>query len=86
MATANAYAIPTNLDIGSSSTTFTVEYSAVVGDGVSQSRTFSGGFTYDATQTPATNLATFKAAVASAALNYGFTVAVSNILVFTAVN
>ena len=87
MATATAYAIPGNLcPISGSATTFSVGYTAIVGDGVQQPVSFGAGFIYDATQTPATNLATFKAAVAASAASFGFTVSVSNILVFTAVN
>jgi len=87
MATANAYAIPTTIcPLPGSSTTFSIAYQAVVGDGVQQSVGFGEVFTYDATQTPAANLAALKTAIAAFALNLGFTVDVSNILVLTAVN
>lgn len=86
MATAMAYVIPTSLcSIPGSATTFTVDFTAVVGDGVAQSITFVGSYTYDATQSVAANLAALKTQVVidSAGL---FTLLTSDILVFTAVN
>ena len=85
--TATGFAIPLNVcAIEGSTTTFSVGYQATVTDGVQQPAVFGSGFTYDTTQDPATNLATFKASVAAVAADCGFTVPVSNILVFTAVN
>ena len=86
--TPSAYAVPVALLVTGIGlpTSFQVQYQAVAQDGINTPAQFSGCFVYDATQTPATNLATFKASVASLAACFGFTVSTSNILVFTAVN
>lgn len=83
---ANAFAFPVTIMPGSSSTSYDVAWNGAVSDGVSQSSTVIGCFSYDTTQSVGANTCAFKASVAAAALaQAGLTIPVSNILVIMGV-
>lgn len=72
---------------GGPATTYNVDYTCVVSDGVSQSQKTGGCFLYDSTQPVSTAVAAFKASVAAVALQeFGFDVPVANVVVIMGVN
>lgn len=83
-----AYAVfPTTLDSGVELpvTSFEGGYRCVVGDGVKPTQSFSASFVYDATETPAINLANLKQDISNKSLLYGFTVPTANVIIFTGI-
>ena len=83
MAAPRAFACRTRFDIiAGNLTQFSVGYQCIVGDGVNPGVDFAGSFTYDATLTPAANLANAKQKIASDCAGVGFAgISTTNILV-----
>lgn len=73
MAAPRAYATPTRFDIiPGQLTQFSISYQCIVGDGVNPGVDFSGTLTFDATLTPAQNLAAAKSKIATDSAAVGF--------------
>lgn len=89
MATTTAFAyvttdIPTFNGLGPP-TSFDLPFSGVVGDGVQTPVGFAACYTWDTTQSVATNYANLKANVVVIGTESGFNLSVSGVLVFSAV-
>jgi hypothetical protein len=82
----HAFALPQNLiAIEGSATTFTLCVLVIAGDGVNPPIIALNNFTYDATQSAATNIANLKDAIVEQVASAGIQVLSSNVVVFTAV-
>jgi hypothetical protein len=87
---AKAFVILKNFDTnmgGLTATQIRIDYEAAVGDGIAPPRILTGNFfTFDAGLSAASNLAAIKNAVIAHAASFGYTLATTDVSVFTAIN